>query len=168
MGLLRAIGRGARELGNRARFNGAGWGAALGAGIGGAAAMGNGGDAGDVGRSALIGGAMGAGGAMVSPLLGPAGALGAGAVGMMSTVGNVDAAARKIIQASRGDPANIQRAADLLYGANPTQDEMGYGRGGRSNVYGVSGSDQVGMSAINVERDQAVKRAYEMLGEPQL
>ena len=164
MGLLSALGRGARGLRDRAAFNGAGWGMGIGAALGGASAAGNGGDMGDIGRSALIGGALGGAGGVIAPGLGLAGALGGGVAGMMSTQGDVDAAARKILAASRGDPSSIGRVADMLYGAPATEDEMGYGRYGRSNRYGVSSSDQMGMNAIAVERDAAVQRAYEMAG----
>lgn len=163
MGLLRGAMRGASALGRRASFNAVPWTMGLGAAMGGASAAGNGGDMGDIGRSALIGGAMGGAG-IVSPGLGIAGALGASIPGMMSTRGDPDAAARKIVMAAQGDPANIERAADLLYGGAPTEDEMGYGRNGRSNRYGVSASDQAGMSSIDVEREQAVMRAYQMMG----
>lgn len=164
MGLLRSVGRAARRVGDHTSMNGVPWLAATGALMGGASAAGNGGDMQDIGRSALIGGAMGGGGAAVAPGLGILGALGAGAVGMNSTHGDVDAAARKIVMATRGDPNNIERVADLLYGGAPTEDEQGYGRYGRSNRYGVSTSDQVGMSSIDVERKMAVQRAREMMG----
>lgn len=163
MGLLSALGRGARRLGDRASFNAVPWTMGLGAAMGGASAAGNGGDMGDIGRSALIGGAMGGAG-MISPGLGVLGALGASVPGAMSTRGDVDAAARKIVAASRGDPRNIERAADLLYGADAAPEEMGYGRMGRSNYYGVSASDRAGMGLIDVERQQAVQRAYELMG----
>lgn len=151
------------RIGGRAMRNAVPWTAGMGAAMGGASAAGNGGDLGDIGRSALVGGAMGGAG-MVNPGLGIAGALGAGIPGMMSTQGDPDAAARKIVAAAQGDPNNVERAADILYGGAAQQDEQGYGRFGRGNRYGVSSSDQAGMASINIERDAAVRRAYEMMG----
>lgn len=166
MGLLRSLARGVGS-----RISPALWGAGIGAGLGGSVSAMGGGSAEDVGRAALYGGAAGGiGGAIGGPFNAGPLLLGAGVGGVTAGAMNrgdpVDAAARMILMQSRSTE-DIPRAAELLFGGQATQDEMGYGRYGRSNKYGVSASDQMLANLPPDQQQAAVRRAYELSQQQQ-
>lgn len=171
MGILSKLGRmakrGGADLMERA-------GPALGTGLftgatsGLVAGMG-GGSPSDVGNAFLAGAAGGMGGGLMKnanySALPAALGVAAGLTSSTMTTRDLDDAARKVLQHTGGDPANIERVTDLLLGVEDYAPEEIYQSGKFSrNVYGIGGIDEGMMRAKMQERDAVIRRAKEMAG----
>lgn len=184
MSILDLLAKGARGVGRAARGVGrvAGdaahfartdlpWMVGPGAALGGASSALSGGDLNDIGEGAGYGAAAQLAALGLAKVPGlrlaalPMMMAGPGVGGALSVRGDVDAAARKILAFSNGDPARMERAADILYGDSARPEEIVRSSRHQSNIYGIGSADQAGTSISGTERDAALARARQMLME---
>ena len=163
MAIRDLVDEGASRAGN------ASWTGGIGAGFGGLSTAASGGDGEDVGRGAAVGAALGGAPMLALGRVGalPAiiGAIAANPYGAYQVRGDVDAAARKILQYARNRD-EIQRVGELLWGDAERPDELSRGYKGRAqSIYGIGGFERPGTAIANVDRDAAIRRAVEMADE---